>query len=115
MPRSFLVLIVACLMPAWASAQAISLDRPGVLEAIQAENPDHHQRILGILEASREMPCHNDFLHRMVTEYDARGARCSRPLMTSLPAKRRLMFSLDGQTYVATVEITERSRLVKLR
>ena len=114
MNRQLLVLI-ASLVPVAASAQAIYLDRPGVLEAIEAANPDHHQRIVGILKASQEMPCTNDSLYRMVAEYNARDAQCSRFLMTSLPAKRRLSFSLDGQSYIATVEMTETSRLVKVR
>ena len=114
--RKTLALLAASLLALPAAAvDVISLDRPGALERIEATNPDHHQRIVGILEASQEMPCRNDFLHRMVTDYDAREARCSRLLMTSLPAKWRLMFSLDSQAYVATVEIAERSRLVKVR
>ena len=113
MKRALLVL-AAVLSPVPAIGQVISLDRPGVLESIAAENPHHHQRIVGILKASEEMPCRNDSLHRLVTEYDAREARCSTLLMTSLPAKRRLSFTLDGQGYVATVAIREASRMVKV-
>lgn len=115
MSRALLALAAAAgLAPLSASASpAISLDRPGALEAIEASNPEHHQRIVGILHASREMPCSSDRLYRMQVHYDARDARCGRTILTSLPAKRRLSFTLDGQAYVATVEMAERSRMVK--
>jgi hypothetical protein len=112
--RTALALLSLALAPLGAQAAPISLDRPGVLEAIEAENPDHHQRLVGILRASREMPCTSDALYRMVAHYDARDARCSKLLMTSLPAKRRLTFSLDGQAYIATVEMTETAGPVKV-
>jgi hypothetical protein len=114
MNRTLLALLTASLALPAAAFNAISLDRPGALEAIEAANPDHHQRILGILRASQEMPCASDYLYRLVVDYDARDAKCSRTLLTSLPAKRRLSFSLDGQAYVATVQMNERARLVKV-
>ena len=108
-------LAAAGLAPLCASAfTVISLDRPGVLEAIAAENPDHHQRLVGILRASQEMPCERDGLERLRVDHDAREARCSAMLLTSLPSKRRLAFTLDGQAYVATVEMNDRSRPVKV-
>jgi hypothetical protein len=115
MNRALLALLAAAsLAPLSASASpAISLDRPGALEAIEASNPDHHQRILGILHASREMPCSSDHLYRMQVHYEARDAKCGKTILTSLPARRRLLFTLDGQAYVATVELAERSRVVK--
>ena len=115
MNRSIFALVAAGLLPIAASAvTTISLDRPGVLEAIEADNPVHHQRIMGILRASQEMPCERENLERIAVYYDAREARCSAMVKTSLPAKVRLSFSLDGQAYVATVQLIERSRLVKV-
>ena len=115
MNRNLLTLLAAAgLAPLGAAAGVISLDRPGALEAIAAENPAHHQRLQGILKASREMPCERDQLQRLSVAYDAREARCSTMLLTSLPSKRRLSFTLDGQDYVATVEMNERSRQVKV-
>ena len=115
MNRSVFALVAAAFLPVAASAvTTISLDRPGVLEAIEADNPVHHQRIKGILRASQEMPCERDTLQRLSVDYDAREARCSTMLMTSLPAKRSLSFILDGQRYVATVEMIDRSRAVKV-
>jgi hypothetical protein len=114
MKRTILALLAASVTLPAAAFDVISLDRPGALEAIEATNPDHHQRLVGILRASQEMPCASDHLYRLVVDYDARDARCSKTLLTSLPAKRRLSFTLDGQAYVATVEVTERARLVKV-
>ena len=111
MNRTLLALAVSLALPA-AALDVLSLDRPGALEAIEAANPDHHQRIVGILRASREMPCAADHLYRLVVDFDARDARCSRPLLMSLPAQRRLMFKLDDQRYVATVRMNEHARLV---
>jgi hypothetical protein len=108
------LLAAAALAPAGASADVIYLDRPGVLEAIAAENPEHHQRLLGILKASQEMPCQRESFERLKAEFDAREARCTTYLLTSLPAKRRLAFKLDDQKYQSTVEMAVHEKLVKV-
>ena len=111
MNRATLAFIAATgLAPLCASATVISLDRPGVLEAIAAENPDHHQRLVGILRASQEMPCQRESLQRLAVDHEVREARCSTTILTSLPSKRRLHFRLDGQAYVATVEMNDHWR-----
>ena len=90
-----------------APSLPIQLDRPGVLDSIRAERPDHYYRIAGILRIADTMPCHTpQFGHRAV-EYDARAARCGLHLLTSYPAKRRLSFVLDEVPYVATVTMRD--------
>jgi hypothetical protein len=108
-----LLVLAACIAPAWAQASVIRLDSPGALEAIEAGNPDHHRRIVGILEAAQEMPCDRRGLERAAVSYHARDARCSLGLLTSYPAKRRLSFVLDDTAYVATVTVRADARLMK--
>ena len=90
-----------------APSLPIQLDRPGVLDSLRAERPDHYYRIAGILRIADTMPCHTpQFGHRAV-EYDAKDARCGLALLTSYPAKRRLSFVLDEVAYVATVTMRD--------
>ena len=110
-----LLLATVCALPLAAPAQRIvSLDRPGVLEAIEADNPGHHQRIVGILRASAEMPCDYGRLARAQVDHEAREAKCSVFLFTSYPAKRQLSFLLDDTRYLATVTMRADGTLMKV-
>ena len=90
-----------------APSLPVQLDRPGVLDTIRAERPDHYYRIAGILRIADTMPCHTPQFGQRAVEYDAREARCGLHLLTSYPAKRRLSFVLDEVPYVATVTMRD--------
>ena len=85
----------------------VQLDRPGVLDSIRADRPDHYYRIAGILRIADTMPCHTPQFGSRAVEYEARDARCGLALLTSYPAKRRLSFVLDEVAYVATVTMRD--------
>jgi hypothetical protein len=116
MRTSFLALFsLTAGLAAAAPSVTVQLDRPGVLDSIRAERPDHYYRIAGILRIADTMPCHTpQFGHRAV-EYEARDARCGLALLTSYPAKRRLSFVLDEVAYVTTVTMRDSGgRLLKV-
>ena len=91
----------------------IDLDKPGVMEAIEQDQPDHHRRIAQILSVASEMPCHTEQFGRAVeARYEAQNAHCGVLLKTSLPSKRLLSFALDGTRYSTVVTMNETSKLV---
>src|SRR5688572_31261833 len=93
----------------------VQLDRPGVLDTIRAERPDHYYRIAGMLRIADTMPCHTPQFGHLAVEYEARDARCGLALLTSYPAKRRLSFVLDEVAYVTTVRMRDSGgRLLKV-
>src|SRR5687768_2340458 len=79
----------------WPQGQTVNLDRPGVLEAIEREDPDRHRRILALIEAAKSPTC--DHLPQvMKIELNVSAYSCSSAMfLTSHPAKRRLTFAMD--------------------
>ena len=89
-----------------ASGNVVELDAPGTLAAIERENPEHSRRIHAILTAASKMPCQDSEFGRVIrTAFDARDGLCTLQLLTSLPAKRVLQFTLDQTHYRATVRV----------
>ena len=88
------------------SSPPVNLDRPGVLEAIEKEDPAHHARILAITAAAGEVSC--EMLPQLFrARYQATVETCrSLVVLTSYPAKRHLAFELDGRAYVTNVVLT---------
>ena len=87
----------------WPAPPAVNLDRPGVLEAIERDDPERYQRILQVLELAQSATCdHMPQVMKVdlaVTSYSCNSAM----FLTSLPAKRHLNFTLDGTAYVSNV------------
>ena len=93
---------------------SISLDRPGALEALQASNPDHYRRAVGILRVASDMPCEG--VPRVIqADFNAALAQCEgATIRTSWPAQRDVAFVLDGTRYTARVFLNEREALTPL-
>ena len=115
------MLIVAALSTAAALAQAapplrlhVDLDRPGALETVKRERPDHFGKIVQIRDLASRMPClTEEFGRTLQVKFEVREAACGALLMTSYPSKRRLSFTLGESSYVTVVEMDEsENRLV---
>ena len=88
-------------------AGRIDLDVPGNLEAVARENPDHFAKIQRILaEVPRQPPAAYSAAKWMRAEFQARDTRYIDLVMTSLPPKKRLEFSLGNTSYVKVVTLT---------
>ncbi len=87
----------------WTQRSIVNLDKPGMLEAIEKQNPAHHRKILEILRVAQAEPC--ETLPRILkTQFDAASAECrSYQLLTSDPPKRHLAFTLADTVYVTNV------------
>ena len=84
----------------------IDLIVPGNLEAVDRNHPDHFAKIQRILaEVPRQPPNEHAVATWMRTQFDARDIRYTDLVMTSLPPKKRLAFSLDDTGYVAVVTL----------
>jgi hypothetical protein len=94
----------------------VDLDRPGAMEAVERDQPEHYRRITEILSVASEVPCHTEQFGRAVeAKYEARDGRCGLLLMTSYPSKRLLSFTLGTTRYSTVVTMREASKLVPAR
>jgi len=83
----------------------VHLDRPGVLERIQEQNPGHYARIAEVLRVAQMEPCETvPQVLKTNADASASNVTCSaRMLLTSYPAKRHLTFTLDDVQYSSNV------------
>jgi hypothetical protein len=109
-----LALALAALMTAGGSSASgpIDLDVPGKLEAIERDNPGHFAKIERILaEVPRQPPNQKSVAEWMRTQFRAQDVQYSDLVMTSLPPKKRLRFSLDDTSYVKIVTLNWQARV----
>src|SRR6185295_16096271 len=82
----------------------IDLDRPGAMEAVQRDQPEHYRRIAQILSVASEVPCQTEQFGRAVeAKYEARDGHCGFLLQTSFPSRRVLSFTLATTRYSTVV------------
>jgi hypothetical protein len=97
-------LVLASVPESYGSGR-IDLDVPGSLEAIELSHPEHLAKIQRILtEVPLLTPTEAETWMR--TEFQARDIRYTDLIMTSLPPKKRLEFSLDDTSYVKVFTLT---------
>ncbi len=96
-------------------ANAINLNEPGALEALQRSNPVHYEKVHRILEGVLQQP--DAVVPRwMQANFDARQVKYVPIVLTSHPPKRRLSFSLHGTRYEAVIILTNlREEIVPAR
>ena len=88
------------------SSQAVDLDPPGALEALQQHKPEHYAKVLEMMEKIQAVPYAPSGqmdLRREVQTPDA----TQRTIETSHPAKTRLTVPVDGTEYRITVIYTK--------
>ena len=110
MMRRFFGVAVATAMlaiaPASDAQRSIDLDVAGNLEAVERDHPDHFAKIQRILaEVPRLPPGEQRVATWLRTEFQARDVRYTDLVMTSLPPKKRLEFSLDEVSCVKVVTL----------
>ncbi|HYC38541.1 MAG TPA: hypothetical protein VEC19_19095 [Usitatibacter sp.] len=108
--------LVFFLLPAVAVAAppVVDLDRPGVLEAIERDNPELHRRIAILLDQAQAPTCEH-LPQVLKAQLGVEEYRCRSALfLTSHPAKRRVFFTLEGMGYASNV-VQERLAEPRLR
>ena len=98
------ILLAAALAALGAHAETpkhnVDLDRPGAMDALRSENPDHYDRLV-IAIAEEKAICKSLELARAVA---GRPDPCRlRVLMTSFPPKSHFTMQLDDVLYAMTL------------
>ena len=80
----------------------IALDREGVLESIQRDDPARYQKISQAIEAAQVTSC--ETLPQVLKTLDVLDTSCSSfTLLTSFPPKSRVSFLIDDTEYSLNV------------
>lgn len=91
-----------------ARTPEIDLDRPGALEALQRNRPDHYNKVVEAI--SRAQTIHVEpaptTQHAGVSTEDPRTKGVSDILLSS-PAKKRLVVQIDDAVYRVTAHLTK--------
>lgn len=102
---------VLSLFAAAAQAQGtaiVDLSRPGALEALKERDPAHYEQVARILQVAERTSCRSmDPQTFKAAGLNVEEADCGTTLLTSLPAKRHLVFTLDDTRYSATVSMQD--------
>jgi hypothetical protein len=97
------ILLAAALAALGAYAETpknVDLDRPGALDALRSENPEHYDRLV-VAIAQEKAICKSLELARAVAD---RQDPCRlRVLMTSFPPKSHFTMRLDDVLYAMTL------------
>ena len=104
---------VLSLLAATAQAQApapatVDLNRPGALETLRASDPARYDQVSRILQVAERTSCH--YMGPEIFKaagLDVQSANCGMTLLTSLPAKRYVEFTLDATHYTAIVSMQD--------
>lgn len=111
MRRFLIVAVIAIFVASCAvaadsrSSRTVNLNRPGVLEFLQRENPVHHRKIQDIMAGLFNRP-DAEVPRWIETTFSARGTSYDPVLLTSAPPQRRLSFVLDNTRYRAVLTLT---------
>jgi len=85
--------------------QPIDLNRPGTLEQLKLERPNHYAAIAEVFRVVERVPCENREVETLKARYDITQWACNFVLLTTDPPKRRLSFQLEETRYVAVVTL----------
>jgi hypothetical protein len=108
--RAAVAIATALALPAFPAAPTkdpIDLDRPGALDQVKRERPKQFEAISEVLRAAERLPCKEGELRTLRTRFDVRELACTMLLMTSYPPKRRVIFALGDERYVAVVAMKD--------
>src|SRR5687767_2257448 len=100
-------LTATSLSAAPTKARIVNLNAPGVLQALERDNPDHYRRVSGVLTLARESACQADDFPRIVqAQFSVDRAQCRALIKTSDPAKLDLSFVIEDTMYRSQITMT---------
>lgn len=105
MNRSTLLAGLALAMAALPAAAATDLSRPGALERLKAERPDHYQAVAEIASAGERATCGNDDFEQLKARFPLERMDCG--FVRNNPPQRRMTFAIDGIAYVISVRLKD--------
>ena len=106
MAKALFALVAAVGFVGALAAGPIDLDIAANLEAVQRERPEHYAKIQKILaEAPLRAWNARSFAQWMQIDFDASAVGSSDLVLTSLPPKKRLEFTLDKTSYTKLITL----------
>ncbi|MFZ3322644.1 MAG: hypothetical protein WA190_09740 [Usitatibacter sp.] len=112
-----LVPVVLCSMALFAQAEtiasfpaasdAIDLDKPGALDALQRDNPRHYEEVMKKVDEAQTVAYTDKTMHNLGLFFHPGSPGRSGDLKLSDPAKSRITVAVDGTTYLITVRYTK--------
>ena len=110
---SILLLAAGATFAASRPVTLVDLNKPGALDRIAVDNPEHHRVLESIIRAMQTKSCGEVLrLYRAGTA----GVNCSSYLLrTSFPPKRHLGVTLDGVHYMGNVTVDVPAELMPVR
>lgn len=105
---SVVLFIMTFLLPvdSHSAPATVNLNQPGVLKMLQYENPEHYRKIREILAGICNRP-ESRVPHWMQTKFNAHDVLYGPVLLTSLPPKKHISFTLDNTHYEALLTLTD--------
>ena len=96
--------LAVSLAPALAAPLVVDLDAPGALARLRSEQPARYEKVTALLHDAERLP-EQQVEGWVRTRYDADAVHLGSMLLVSYPPKRRLSFSLEKVSYVATIVV----------
>jgi hypothetical protein len=87
------------------SSQAVDLDPPGALEALERDKPEHYAKVLRMMEKIQAVPYTPNGQMDLRPEVQTPDVT-RRTVETNRPTKTRLTITVDGTEYRITVVYT---------
>jgi hypothetical protein len=104
----FLSLFALAAQAQGSAPATVDLNRPGALDALRASDPERYDQVSRILQVAERTSCRyvGPALFK-AAGLDVQQAECGVLLLTSLPAKRHVTFTIDDTHYVAIVSMQD--------
>jgi hypothetical protein len=95
----------ALALAALPAAAATDLSRPGALERLKAERPEHYAVVAEIAQAGERANCGPDDFEALKARFPLDRMDCG--FVRNNPPQRRMTFAVDGIAYAITVRLKD--------
>jgi hypothetical protein len=89
------------------ASDAIDLDKPGALEALQRDNPKHFEAVMKKVDEVQTVQYTDNGLHNLGLFRRPEATSITGDVKLSDPARSRLTVVVDGTAYIITVRFTK--------
>ena len=96
---------LAFALVAFPAVAATDLSRPGALDRLKAERPDHYAVVVEVADAGQRATCGNDDFDHIKARFPLERLDCG--FVGSNPPQRKMRFTIGGVDYAITVRIKD--------
>ena len=98
--------IVLATLP-FAAPAATDLSRPGALDRLRAQKPEHYDAVMEIAKIGERLNCANEDLEAIKARFPMERLDCGHVMLNNNVSQRRMTFSLGGEEYRVTVRLKD--------